>query len=73
MNNNDIRRDLARAIDNELREPPVSPTGKVDYMVNDFTEKVLKIATRLLPPPSRRTPTHGWCADENVRRELDEA
>ena len=73
MNDIDIRRDLARAIDNELRESPVPPTGEVDYMVNDFTEKVLKTATRLLPPPSRRTPTYGWCADENVRQEMDEA
>ena len=73
VNDIDIRRDLARAIDNELRESPMPPTGEVDYMVNDFTEKVLKTAIRLLPPPSRRTPTYGWCADENVRQEMDEA
>ena len=42
-------------------------------MVSMFTEKVLRTATRLLPPPSRRTPTNRWCADENVRWELDEA
>ena len=30
VNNSDIRRDLARAIDNELRESPVSPTDEVD-------------------------------------------
>ena len=41
-------------------------------MVSTFTEKVLRTTTRL-SPPSRRTPMHGWCADENVRRELDEA
>ena len=41
-------------------------------MVSIFTEKVLRAATRLIPPPWR-TPTHRWCADENVRRELDEA
>ena len=66
VNKSDIRRDLARANDNELRESPVSPTGEVDCMVRIFTEKAA-------PPASRRAPTQGWCADENVRRELDEA
>ena len=51
VNNSDVRRDLARAIENELRESPVSPTGEVDCMVSMFTEKVLRTATRLLPPP----------------------
>ena len=51
VNNSDIRRDLARAIDNELRESPVSPTGEVDCIVSTFTEKVLRTATRLLAPP----------------------
>ena len=69
MNNSDTRRDLARAIDNNLRESPVSPTGEVDSMVSMFTEKVLRTTTRLLPLP------HGEHrhADKNVRRELDEA
>ena len=73
VNNSDICRDLARAIENELRESPVSPTGEINSMVNMFTEKVLRTATRLHPPPSRRIPTQEWWADENVRRELDEA
>ena len=41
-------------------------------MVSMFTENVLRTATMLLPRPSRRTQTHGWCVYENVRRELDE-
>ena len=55
VNNSDVRRDLARAIDNELRESPVSPTGEVDYMVTMFTERVLRTATRLLPPLTTNT------------------
>ena len=39
VNNSDVLRDLARAIDNEFRESPVSPTGEVDCMVSMFTEK----------------------------------
>ena len=39
VNNSDVRCDLARVIDNELRESPVSPTGEVDCMVSMFTEK----------------------------------
>ena len=55
VNNSDVHRDLARAIDNELRESPVSPTGEVDCMVSMFTEKVLRTTTRPLTPPSPLT------------------
>ena len=51
VNNSDVLRDLARAIDNELRESAVSPTGEVDCMVSMFTEKGMRTATRLLHPP----------------------
>ena len=40
VNSSDVPRDLARAIDNELRESPVSPTGEVDCMMSMVTEKV---------------------------------
>ena len=51
VNNSDTRRKHARAIDNELRESPVSPTVEVDCMVSMCTEKGLRTATRLLLPP----------------------
>ena len=57
MNNSDTRRDLALAIDNELWESLVLPTGEVDCMVNMFTEKVLRTATRLLPSHPRTVNT----------------
>ena len=37
VNKDDTRRHLARVIDSELRESPVSPTGDVDCMVSMFT------------------------------------
>ena len=55
VNNSDFRRDLARAIDNELRESPVSPTGEVECMLSMFTEKVLRTATRIPPPFTANT------------------
>ena len=61
VNNDGTRRDLARAIDSELRESTVSLTGEVDNMVSMFTEKVLRTATRLLPTPPANTDVRIVC------------